>query len=150
MSVRGRYTLSSGCSQTTHCFAASTAYFSVGNTARHLASRTEQPRPSIFSIEFKFPLTHAQIIDTFRANLREFRQLHANTQFTDVPPLSPRYNEDLAARKNKVVVLLDAITANPGALMPWQELVRIAREEGAWSVIDAAHSIGQEVCKPSA
>lgn len=29
--------------------------------------------------------------------------------------------------------------------MPWKELVKICKEEGAWSVIDGAHSIGQEV-----
>ena len=28
--------------------------------------------------------------------------------------------------------------------MPWKELVKICKEEGIWSVIDAAHSIGQE------
>lgn len=43
------------------------------------------------------------------------------------------------------MVVLDSITATPGALMPWQEMVRVCREEGAWAVVDAAHSIGQEV-----
>lgn len=28
--------------------------------------------------------------------------------------------------------------------MPWKELVQICKEEGIWSVVDAAHSIGQE------
>lgn len=28
--------------------------------------------------------------------------------------------------------------------MPWQEMVKISKEEGIWSVVDAAHSIGQE------
>ena len=43
------------------------------------------------------------------------------------------------------MVVIDAITSNPGALMPWREMVRVAREEGAWSIVDAAHSLGQEV-----
>ena len=29
--------------------------------------------------------------------------------------------------------------------MPWREMVKICREEGVYSVVDAAHSIGQEL-----
>lgn len=125
---------------------ASTTYGAVANTIQYLADRSEAPRPTALKIDYNFPLTHAQILDIFRTKLREFKQQHANTQFTDVPPLSPGYTEDPAARRNKIVAVLDSITANPGALMPWQEMVRVAREEGVWTVIDAAHSIGQEVC----
>ena len=116
----------------------------MAQTARYLASRSEPPRPSLFNIDYKFPLTHAQILDIFRSKLRECKEMHAGTQFTDVPQLSPGYTEDVSA-KNKIIVVIDGITANPGALMPWQEMVRIAREEGVWSVVDAAHCIGQEV-----
>ncbi|KAI0775301.1 PLP-dependent transferase [Trametes elegans] len=125
---------------------ATTTYGAVANTIRYLADRTEQPRPEALAIEYTFPLTHAEIVDVFRARLREFKQAHAQTQFTDVPPLSPGYSADAGAegRGNKIVAVIDSITANPGALMPWQELVRICREEGVWSVIDGAHSIGQE------
>jgi selenocysteine lyase/cysteine desulfurase len=41
--------------------------------------------------------------------------------------------------------VIDSIVAQPGALLPWKQLVQICREEGVWSVVDAAHSIGQEV-----
>jgi hypothetical protein len=44
----------------------------------------------------------------------------------------------------KIVVVLDSIVSNPGVLLPWQEMVKICKEVGAWSVIDAAHSLGQE------
>ncbi|KAI0710254.1 PLP-dependent transferase [Earliella scabrosa] len=123
---------------------ASTTYDCMAQTARYLASRSEPPRPSLFNIDYKFPLTHAQILDIFRSKLRECKEMHAGTQFTDVPQLSPGYTEDVSAKKNKIIVVIDGITANPGALMPWQEMVRIAREEGVWSVVDAAHCIGQE------
>ncbi|KAI0368661.1 PLP-dependent transferase [Pilatotrama ljubarskyi] len=125
---------------------ASTTYGAVANTIRYLADRSEQPQPEAVAVEYTFPLTHAQILDIFRAKLREVKQQHANTQFMDVPPLSPGYSEDPEARGkgNKIVAVIDSITANPGALMPWQEMVRVCREEGVWSVIDAAHSIGQE------
>lgn len=42
------------------------------------------------------------------------------------------------------MAVIDSIVSNPGVLMPWKELVKICKEEGIWSVIDAAHSIGQE------
>ncbi|KAL1940493.1 hypothetical protein VTO73DRAFT_9065 [Trametes versicolor] len=125
---------------------ATTLYGGVANTIRYLADRSEHPRPEPCLVEYTFPLTHTQILDIFRTKLREFKAQHVNSgrQFTDVPPLSPGYTEDPSERKNKIVVVLDSITATPGALMPWQEMVRVCREEGAWAVVDAAHSIGQE------
>lgn len=45
----------------------------------------------------------------------------------------------------KVVAVVDAIAANPGVRLPWKEMVAICRDAGVWSVVDAAHSIGQEV-----
>ncbi len=126
---------------------AATSYGGIANTIRYLADRSEQPRPELCLVKYIFPLTHAQILENFRTSLREFKAEHAafGTQFTDVPPLSPGYTDDPAERKNKIVVVLDAITAAPGALMPWKEMVRVCTEEGAWAVVDAAHSIGQEV-----
>ena len=41
--------------------------------------------------------------------------------------------------------MIDSISSTPGVHMPWKEMVRICREEGVWSVIDGAHSIGQEL-----
>jgi len=42
------------------------------------------------------------------------------------------------------VAVIDSIASNPGVYLPWKEMATICREEGVWSVIDAAHSIGQE------
>lgn len=68
----------------------------------------------------QFPATHEQIISQFRDHVR-----------------------DLPKSKN-VVAVIDSIVSNPGVLLPWQELVDICRENGIWSLVDAAHSIGQE------
>ncbi|KAI0326635.1 PLP-dependent transferase [Cubamyces sp. BRFM 1775] len=122
---------------------ATTTYGAVTNTIRYLADRSEQPRPEAVAVTYNFPLTHAQILDIFRAKLREVKQQRANTAFTDIPPLSPR-PACANPQGNKIVAVIDSITANPGVLMPWQEMVRVCREEGVWTVIDAAHSIGQE------
>ena len=124
---------------------ANTTYGAVTSTIKYLTDRSESPRPDAASIEYDFPLTHAEIIDKFRARLREIKQQFSESQFTDVPALCPGFTEDPAKKRNKIVAVIDSITANPGALMPWKELVRIAHEEGVWAVVDAAHSIGQEV-----
>ncbi|KAH9902928.1 PLP-dependent transferase [Cubamyces lactineus] len=127
---------------------ATTTYDAVSNTIRYLADRSEQPRPEAVTIAYNFPLTHAQIVNIFRATLREIKQQHSGTSFTDVPPLSPGYVAPAhpadPPRGNKIVAVIDSIVANPGVFMPWKEMVRICREEGVWTVIDAAHSIGQE------
>ncbi|KAF8204459.1 pyridoxal phosphate-dependent transferase [Mycena galopus ATCC 62051] len=44
----------------------------------------------------------------------------------------------------KVVAILDSISSVPALLLPWKEMVQVCKEEGVMSLIDAAHSIGQE------
>ncbi|SCV74695.1 BQ2448_7724 [Microbotryum intermedium] len=41
------------------------------------------------------------------------------------------------------LALFDAISSNPGVVVPWREIVSICREEGILSLVDAAHEIGQ-------
>ena len=49
------------------------------------------------------------------------------------------------APNKKRVAVIDSIVSNPGVLLPWKEIVKICKQEGIFSLIDAAHSIGQEV-----
>ncbi|KAI0784243.1 PLP-dependent transferase [Abortiporus biennis] len=118
---------------------ASTTYGAVARTSQYLADRSEQPRPDIKTIPYTFPLTHTEIIDSFKATIREVKQSYPNSEFTDIPGKSP------AGGKNKIVAVIDGIVSNPGVLLPWKELAKVCAEEGVWSVIDAAHSIGQEL-----
>lgn len=46
--------------------------------------------------------------------------------------------------QGKVVAIIDSIISRPGYLLPWKELVSICREAKIWTIIDAAHSIGNE------
>jgi selenocysteine lyase/cysteine desulfurase len=48
-------------------------------------------------------------------------------------------------KNGKRVAIIDSIVSTPGVHLPWKEIVAICREEGVWSVVDAAHSVGQEV-----
>ena len=50
-----------------------------------------------------------------------------------------------AGVSRKVVALFDSIVSTPGVILPWREMVRICKDECVWSVVDAAHSIGQEL-----
>ncbi|OBZ72541.1 hypothetical protein A0H81_07972 [Grifola frondosa] len=121
---------------------ASTTYGAISRTIQYLADRSEQPRPEAYSIQYTFPMSHAEILDAFRARVREIKQLHASTEFSDAPLESLGYEE--GSKKNKFVAVIDSVTANPGVLMPWKEMVRVCRKKAFWSVVDAAHSIGQE------
>ncbi|KAL4248066.1 Pyridoxal phosphate-dependent transferase [Abortiporus biennis] len=90
------------------------------------------------TIQYNFPLTHDEIIELFKATIREVKKSYPNSEFTDIP------GKSLSDSKNKIVTVIDSIVANPGISLPWKELVEISAQEGVWSVVDAAHSIGQE------
>jgi selenocysteine lyase/cysteine desulfurase len=87
------------------------------------------PTITLSSFPLRFPITHAEILTSFRAHLRSI----------------PRPEPSAANPKPKVIAVIDAIISNPGALLPWEEMVQICREEDVVSVVDAAHAIGQQV-----
>ena len=99
----------------------STTYNSISRTVDNLSD--VPPFPSVSTILLNFPTTHSKIIQEFKTHLRTH----------PVPP------------NKKRVAVIDSITSNPGMFLPWREMVQICKDEGVWSVIDAAHSIGQEV-----
>ncbi|KDE07231.1 hypothetical protein MVLG_02454 [Microbotryum lychnidis-dioicae p1A1 Lamole] len=41
------------------------------------------------------------------------------------------------------LALFDAISSNPGVVVPWREIVSVCQKEGILSLVDAAHEIGQ-------
>ncbi|KAH9479109.1 Hercynylcysteine sulfoxide lyase [Psilocybe cubensis] len=98
-----------------------TTYNSISRTAAYLSDKP--PHPTITVIDLAFPMTHNDIINKFKAHL-------------EAHPAKPN---------KKRVAIIDSIVSNPGVLLPWQELVNICKDSGVWSVVDAAHSIGQEV-----
>ncbi|KAG6811654.1 hypothetical protein H0H92_006416 [Tricholoma furcatifolium] len=102
----------------------STTYTSVDKTLQYLSDVSPFPlRRKI--IQLMFPMTAEIIIRIFR-------------EFVAANPSIPG---------KKTVVVIDAIAAKPGVKLPWKELVAICnanKHQGFWSVIDAAHSLGQE------
>lgn len=98
-----------------------TTYGSIERTVQYLSDIP--PHPTISQFTVTFPATPADIVVKFREHLRSL----------------PRQEG------KKVIAMIDSIVSTPGILMPWQEMVKVCKEENVWSVIDAAHSIGQEL-----
>lgn len=101
--------------------AVTTTYGSVSRTVDNLSH--VPPHPTLSVVTLNFPTTHAEIIKVFKEHIQ------ANP----------------AKVNKKRVAVIDSIASNPGVTLPWKEMVAICKDEGIWSVIDAAHSIGQEV-----
>ncbi|THH11024.1 hypothetical protein EW145_g930 [Phellinidium pouzarii] len=80
------------------------------------------PHPQQNDLTMNFPTTASDILERFRAHLKGTPRQHGC----------------------KIVAVIDSIVSVPGALLPWKEMVEICKDEGVLSVIDAAHSIGQE------
>ena len=80
------------------------------------------PYPTASVINLNFPTTHEEIILNFKEHVRN-------------NPAKPN---------KKRVAIIDSLVSNPGALLPWKALVDICKEEDILSLVDAAHSIGQE------
>ncbi|KAJ6541803.1 pyridoxal phosphate-dependent transferase [Mycena capillaripes] len=97
-----------------------TTYNSVSRTAQYISDTF--PHPVVSELRLVFPTTPAKVIALFKDHLKSL----------------PRKNGQ------KVVAIIDSIISLPAILLPWKELVQICKEEGVMSVIDAAHSIGQE------
>lgn len=105
---------------------AATTYNSINKTLEYL--HDIHPKTHLSTFALTFPSTHADIISDFRTHLEQLKRPEASK-------VNPH---------PKIVVVIDSIVSNPGVLLPWQEMVKICKEVGAWSIIDAAHSIGQE------
>ncbi|KAJ7665092.1 PLP-dependent transferase [Mycena polygramma] len=97
-----------------------TSYNAVASATRYISDTP--PHPIVSELALIFPTTPAKIITQFREHLRRL----------------PRKNGQ------KVIAIIDSIISMPAVLLPWKEMVQICKEEHVLSVIDAAHSIGQE------
>ncbi len=101
----------------------STTYDGVSRAVQYLADTP--PYPSVSTLTITYPTTHADIISAFRT--------HVKGVVASLPP------------GKKAVAVIDSIVSNPGVFQPWQELVNICKAAGILSIVDAAHSIGQEL-----
>jgi selenocysteine lyase/cysteine desulfurase len=106
--------------------AATTSYHAIAATLRHVHAL--HPHTVLSTFALTFATTRAALLSAWRAHLRAL----------------PRAAPSADNPRPKAVAVLDSIASVPGALLPWEEMVRICREERVWSVVDGAHSVGQE------
>ncbi|KAG7447413.1 PLP-dependent transferase [Guyanagaster necrorhizus] len=99
-----------------------TTYGSVSRTAQYISD--VPPHPEIAQFTLLFPTTKEDIISRWREHLRSVRER--------------------VGKNAKIVAVIDAIISTPGALLPWEDMADICREFEVWSVVDAAHAIGQQ------
>ncbi|KAI0041920.1 PLP-dependent transferase [Auriscalpium vulgare] len=110
--------------------AATTTYNAVERTIQYINDLPPHPSISVFLLSF--PTTRAAIIDAFRAHITSLVRAQLSSHQAGTP-------------EPKIVAVIDSIASHPGVYLPWKELVGICREAGVFTVIDAAHSLGQEV-----
>ncbi|KAH7106401.1 PLP-dependent transferase [Auriculariales sp. MPI-PUGE-AT-0066] len=96
-----------------------TTYGAVQLTAQYF--HDVRPQPEISVIDWTFPMTLDAIVEKFRAHLQAI----------------PR------KEGQRVIAIIDAISSAPGLLLPWERLCHVCKELNVWSLVDAAHAIGQ-------
>ncbi|KAF8067691.1 pyridoxal phosphate-dependent transferase [Lyophyllum atratum] len=102
----------------------STAFSQIGRNISALEHLTFSPVLSEFTLSF--PETHASILSRFTFHLRDLKMTNTSSRV-------------------RIFALFDSIVSTPGVSMPWRDMVRICHSEGVISIVDAAHSLGQEL-----
>ncbi|CAK5280419.1 unnamed protein product [Mycena citricolor] len=81
------------------------------------------PHPTVTVVPLVFPTTPEAVVAQFRAHLKAIPRVPGQT----------------------VLAIIDALVSLPGVLLPWEEMVKVCKEEGVLSLVDGAHAIGQVV-----
>ena len=97
----------------------------MSKTLKYLAD--VRPHPVLSTFNLQFPTKRENIIQDFEKHIKQLRDSLE------------------ATGERKIIAIIDTIASNPGVLLPWKEMVAICREAGVISVVDGAHSIGQEL-----
>jgi len=98
----------------------------IANAARHISQT--YPFPAVIQFPLNFPESREDLLVRWRKFLRG-----------SASPLASS-----GSSQRRVVAIIDSIVSGPGLVMPWREMVQTCKEGGVWTVIDAAHSLGQE------
>ncbi|KIY63081.1 PLP-dependent transferase [Cylindrobasidium torrendii FP15055 ss-10] len=109
----------------------STSWRSTSRTLQYIAD--SRPYPTLSTFQLTFPTTHEAILAAWRTYLRGLKKNLAAVVAAD------------PSRRPKIFAVIDSVVANPAAAMPWKQMVAICREEGVLSLVDGAHSLGQEL-----
>lgn len=94
------------------CFA--TIYGSCYNTLKFLK---KNQGVEVIKIDYEYPISNAEILDKFKEVVK-------------------------SCNKTPRMAFFDGISSTPSALFPWKDMVKLCKELGILSFIDAAHYIG--------
>ena len=121
---------------------------SSSSTLSYLSDTT--PHPTYLTFPLTYPATHAEIISRWRDFVSQTRREQLALWKANQTP------NTADQRKPRLLFVIDAITSNPGVLLPWEAMVQtvldVEAEEGLLAqgeektlltLIDAAHAIGQ-------
>lgn len=107
-------------------------YDAVDKATRFLSDIN--PHPTLETISISPPYTLDRMFGAFEAGLREVQSSPEYTALTE------------QGERPKILVIVDALSSTPGLLTPWERVVELCKHHAnVWSLVDAAHAIGQIV-----
>ncbi|RSH95101.1 hypothetical protein EHS25_000187 [Saitozyma podzolica] len=112
-------------------------YPAISQTLKHICDR--YPGVSLEIIKVTFPCAANDIIDK-TAEILSTYNLPLQQQRNCIT-MAPQ-GRNLSQRVRLLVT--DTISSTPGVICPWEPIVELCREFGVLSLVDGAHSIGQQ------
>ncbi|ORX40856.1 pyridoxal phosphate-dependent transferase [Kockovaella imperatae] len=96
------------------------------------------PKVNLEIIKVTQPCSHASVVKQTEEVLAKYNEaVHQN-------PSDARAPKDKRQGQRVRLLLIDSIASNPGVVMPWEDVVGLCHKYGVLSLVDAAHSIGQQ------
>ncbi|WVQ77138.1 hypothetical protein IAR50_006821 [Cryptococcus sp. DSM 104548] len=112
-----------------------TTYGAVSQMLKYMA---DSRGVTLHSVNISFPVPHSTVIEETEKVLDQYNEV-SKPHYTGQPKATGK--GDGSSRVKLIVV--DALSSNPGLLFPWQEIVQVAKRYGVLSLVDGAHAIGQ-------
>ncbi|GAA6033452.1 hypothetical protein JCM8097_001404 [Rhodosporidiobolus ruineniae] len=104
-------------------YISSSIYVSCAATLQNIVDSNPHLELSLLPIPIVYPISHDNLVATVRKTIEDAES-------------------DGTGRKVRLA-LIDAISSAPAVRVPWQRLVELFREKDVFSMVDAAHEIGQ-------
>ncbi|KAF8311718.1 PLP-dependent transferase [Clavulina sp. PMI_390] len=105
----------------------SITYDSIRTTLKFMQDTT--PGLSISTLDLTFPLSHKTVLRRFKAHLETILS-------------SPAPSAAANPKPKRIIAIIDTVSSNPGIRFPWEDMVKICRELGVFSIVDGAHGVG--------